>query len=133
MLASLATASLHARPTPSLAAAALPGQAIDVEDFWVFEHALKKSAANRWRLAGRLSILPSAVEQKQPAAEGEQQAAGAAAAPQPASEPAAPAEPAMRIGHVAEQQQQVVQPAWGAGQKQKQKQKQKAAAGRGRR
>ncbi|PRW59403.1 39S ribosomal mitochondrial [Chlorella sorokiniana] len=106
-----------------------PEQAIDVEDFWVFEHALKKSPANRWRLAGRLSILPSAVEQKQAAGEGEQQGEQAAAAQQPAAEPAAPAAPVMRMGHVAEQQRQAAQPAWSAGQKQKQK----AAAGRGRR
>lgn len=104
-------------------------QAIDVEDFWVFEHALKKSPANRWRLAGRLSILPSAVEQKQPAAEGQEQAAEAAATQQPVGEPATPAEPAMRMGHVAAQQQLVAQPARPVGQKPRQKE----AAARGRR
>lgn len=100
-------------------------QSIDVEDYWVFEHALKKSPANRWRLAGRLSILPSAVEQKQ--AGGEQAAAEAAAAQQVAGEPAAAVEPVTRMGHVAQQQRPAAQSAAG------QRQKQKAAAGRGRR
>lgn len=83
-----------------------------MEDYWVFEHSLKRMPANRWRLAGRLAVLPSAVEQRAAAAgpgtadapthqqqqkqQGGQAQQVQAALPQP--------EPEMRVGHVAEQQ-----------------------------
>lgn len=98
---------------------------LDVEDYWVFEHALKPSAANRWRLAGRLSILPASAEQQQG---GEQQQQPAAAA---APAEAAEKQQQMRVGHVAEQQQQSALPKWEA--KPAAPRRQAAAAGRGRR
>lgn len=77
----------------------------------MFEHALKKSPANRWRLAGRLSILPHAVEQRaQPEAAAAQQVQQK--------------EPELRMGHITEQQRPLVQQKPAARQ---------AAAGRGRR
>ena len=118
-------------------------QSIDVEDYWVFEHAFKASPANRWRLAGRLSVLPHAAEranggsgaaqqqqQAQPAAAHQQQAAPAAAAATAAAAGAAAAgEPeVLRPGHVAGQQRTQRQLQWAdkpAGRK--------AAAARGRR
>ncbi|KAL4434156.1 hypothetical protein ABPG75_000597 [Micractinium tetrahymenae] len=97
---------------------------IEVEDYWVFEHALKPSAANRWRLAGRLSILPHAAEQRQGGEQQQQQPAVAAAAA--AEEPQQ-----MRVGHVAEQQQQSAIPKWEA--KPVAPRRQAAAVGRRRR
>lgn len=81
----------------------------------MFEHSLKRSPANRWRLAGRLSILPHAVEQR--AAPG---VAADAAEEQPVAE-----EQPIRMGHL--QQQQRAQKPW-AQQKREQK---RAAAGTG--
>lgn len=51
-----------------------PDAVIEVEDFWVFEHALRKAPGNRWRLAGRLSILPG---EEPPATQPPQQQAAA--------------------------------------------------------
>ncbi len=87
----------------------------------MFEHALKASPANRWRLAGRLSILPAAVERGEaPAAQQQEQQQQAPAAQQPA------AQPEVRVGHIAEAQRQEAEPAWV-------RPKRQAAAARGRR
>ena len=72
-------------------------QAIEVEDFWVFEHSLKAAAANRWRVAGRLSIQPDPTV----AAAIVGTAAGV---PQQQSQQQQPA--GIRLGHIAEQQQE---------------------------
>ncbi|PSC75974.1 39S ribosomal mitochondrial [Micractinium conductrix] len=87
-------------------------QEIDVEDYWVFEHSMKPAATNRWRLAGRLSILPHAVEQRQQPAGAQQQGSDAAAQQQQQQQqqqkqqPAAEGAITARMGHIAEQQQQ---------------------------
>ena len=74
-------------------------QAIEVEDFWVFEHSLKAAAANRWRVAGRLSIQqdPTVAAAVAGTAAGVPQQQSSGHQQQPA---------AIRLGHIAEQQQE---------------------------
>lgn len=43
-----------------------PEESVTVEDVWVFERPLMKQAANRWRLAGRLSVPNDASEKSRP-------------------------------------------------------------------
>ena len=128
-LPSPATPRTHTPPPRS----GLAWQAIEVEDFWVFEHSLKAAAANRWRVAGRLSIQPD------PAVAAA--AVGSAAGMQPQQLPAQQQPASIRVGHIAEQQQEQQQrPAKEPGHQTggerraaKLAAKQAAAAGRGKR
>lgn len=44
-----------------------------VEDYWVFEHPLKKQVSNKWRLAARLAIpQPKKLNEGGPEAAGQQ-------------------------------------------------------------
>ncbi|KAL4860079.1 putative 39S ribosomal protein L45 [Chlorella vulgaris] len=120
-----------------------PERAIEVEDFWVFEHSLKKSPANRWRLAGRLAIQPAAAEPMLPAGaaseplQPQQKAAGsqkqrvatAEAAAATATAAAAGGTEPPRAGNLREQQRVSRQQQWG----EQRAGKRKAAAARGRR
>lgn len=121
-----------------------PERAIEVEDFWVFEHSLKKSPANRWRLAGRLAIQPAAAAepmlppgaapeplqpQQKAACSQKQRVATAEAAAAMATAAAAGGTEPPRAGNLREQQRVSRQQQWG----EQRAGKRKAAAARGRR
>jgi large subunit ribosomal protein L45 len=84
-----------------------PDAVMEVEDYWVFEHALRKSPANRWRLAGRLSILPHEATAAHPQQQQAQQQAQQAQ--QQATQEQQPSE--------GEQQRMPRPQAWGAARK----------------